>query len=380
MFVNPSSLLFLLIFVVVLNITPRAMKTKVITIFGWGYLFYLSPISFYVLFVLSHLMVYLGIRRMGISGQVHLFFWCALWVAFIYLVSLGHQVGTLNVPYEFQILIGYNLLRYWHVLKLTDFLKKFKETPETISAYLWYPPILMFGPLETYSEFLENCEGKQAFQPKFRSGFKLIFSGLVKWGLGLFLIQSIVSPDFDLGRANLFWTFAHMYFLGWFYFLNLASWFDLVRAASHLVGIPFSMPNFLGHFKAQSVASFWNRFNMSLTRWLQQHYFRRALLQFRFREYSIAVMLYFLVIGVGHSLNFGFLIWGLLHGTAVVVNLFYLYSKHRNPKLLLWDNRYFKPWMKSLITHGFVHFSWVLWLPNFQDIYLRLFDHIKRLF
>jgi D-alanyl-lipoteichoic acid acyltransferase DltB (MBOAT superfamily) len=103
-------------------------------------------------------------------------------------------------------------------------------------------------------------------------------------------------------------------------YLDFSGYTDLARGLALLLG--FELPeNFRYPYAATNISEFWRRWHMTFSRWLRDYlYFplggsRRGRL--RTCANLLATML---VCGLWHGASWGFVIWGLLHGLALVAH------------------------------------------------------------
>ena len=108
--------------------------------------------------------------------------------------------------------------------------------------------------------------------------------------------------------------------------------------------------NFNSPYKARSILEFWDRWHMTLTRFLRRYiYFplggsRKG----RLRTYG-NIMIVFLVSGFWHGANWTFVVWGLLHGLAEVLTRRFRNTWDRIPGVIQW-----------FLTFGFVSFAFLI--------------------
>ena len=101
-------------------------------------------------------------------------------------------------------------------------------------------------------------------------------------------------------------------------YLDFSGYTDLARGLSLLLGIELP-ENFRHPYAARDIGEFWRRWHMTFSRFLRDYvYFplggsRRG----RARVY-LNLMVTMLVCGLWHGASWGFVIWGLLHGLALV--------------------------------------------------------------
>ena len=103
-------------------------------------------------------------------------------------------------------------------------------------------------------------------------------------------------------------------------YLDFSGYTDLARGLSLLLGIELP-ENFRHPYAARNIGEFWRRWHMTFSRFLRDYvYFplggsRRG----RVRVY-LNLLLTMLVCGLWHGASWGFVIWGLLHGLALVAH------------------------------------------------------------
>jgi alginate O-acetyltransferase complex protein AlgI len=153
----------------------------------------------------------------------------------------------------------------------------------------------------------------------------------------------------------------------------------MARGSAILLG--FNLPqNFDFPYFSTSIADFWRRWHMTLGDWLRNYlYFplggsRQGLVQT-----CLNLMIVMAIAGIWHGAAWGFIVWGLFHGLALVV--------HRLTDGLSSQNSRLKDFWQSLagtitawfLTQLTVFFTWIFFrLPNLKDSWLvvqRLWGH-----
>ena len=140
-------------------------------------------------------------------------------------------------------------------------------------------------------------------------------------------------------------------------FNDLTNWVDGQRYIAYAYrmrytnGMSIDLPaNFNSPYKALTITEFWQRWHMTLTRFLTKYIYiplggnRRGTL----RTYGNILMV-FLVSGLWHGDSWTFVLWGLLHGLFSVLTRLGKPVFDRLPKVLNW-----------LLTFCFVNITWVL--------------------
>jgi alginate O-acetyltransferase complex protein AlgI len=133
-------------------------------------------------------------------------------------------------------------------------------------------------------------------------------------------------------------------------------------------------PNFNFPYFTTSIADFWRRWHITLGDWLRNYlYFplggsRKGLLRT-----SLNLMLIMLVAGIWHGNTWGFVIWGGIHGVALVIHrVNYAIAQDWQPLRDFWA----KPWgvaISWILTQFLVFFSWIFFrLPEPQQFSLAM--------
>jgi alginate O-acetyltransferase complex protein AlgI len=116
-----------------------------------------------------------------------------------------------------------------------------------------------------------------------------------------------------------------------FLYCNFSGYIDLVVGCSRLFGVRLP-ENFDRPFSATSFIDFWNRWHITLSRWLRAYVYNPLLLASMRRfparglESTWAVLAFFVtffLVGLWHGQTAGFLFFGFLQGGGVAVNKLY---------------------------------------------------------
>ena len=194
--------------------------------------------------------------------------------------------------------------------------------------------------------------------------------GMFVFGIGLF--KKLVIADtfaiwanagfdstgmpgfFDAWSASLSYTFQLYY--------DFSGYADMAIGAALMFN--FRLPlNFNSPYRALDIQDFWRRWHITLSRWLRNYVYiplggsrRRAP-----RVYA-NLLLTFAIGGLWHGAGWTFVLWGALHGIAMVV--------HRAWKRAGMTMHAAPAW---LLTFLFVHCAWVVFRSESLDGALRIF-------
>lgn len=189
------------------------------------------------------------------------------------------------------------------------------------AIYELYFPKLVSGPIERAPDFLPQLAAPRIFQiTNLQLGAMLILLGLFKKLAIANPLAPFIDPLFrepalfstpELLRALLFFT-VQIYF-------DFSGYTDIARGISTLFGIKL-MDNFRQPYSAKTISLFWGRWHISLSRWFRDYVFYPLEGKRRRRAWwpqQVNVLVVFLLTGAWHGASYNFLIWGLIHGSAI---------------------------------------------------------------
>lgn len=104
-------------------------------------------------------------------------------------------------------------------------------------------------------------------------------------------------------------------------FFDFAGYTDMVLGLAMLLGFTME-PNFNQPFKATNISGFWKRWHMSFYNWLSEYVFQPiayALRRHKLKGTVIAIYATFLISGIWHGPNYTFIIWAIIHGSAITL-------------------------------------------------------------
>ena len=223
-------------------------------------------------------------------------------------------------------------------------------------AYVSFFPQLIAGPIVRHDEFLHQVRKPDISIRNTLCGFVLFAIGLTKKVLIADNVSPLVAKGFD--PANLTtavdgWVGALSYTIQIYY--DFSGYSDMAIGIALMFG--FILPwNFNSPYKSLSIQDFWRRWHMTLSRWLKDYVYialggnRKGNNR---RQFNLAATM--LIGGLWHGASWNFVIWGGLHGLALMIHRYWSDMGGRLPKIIAW-----------VITFVFVVNLWVLFrAPDF---------------
>ncbi|QDV44615.1 Peptidoglycan O-acetyltransferase [Stieleria neptunia] len=272
--------------------------------------------------------------------------------------SAGLNAGTLNIIlpvgisfYTFQTL-SYTIDVYRGKIRPTDSLLDF-------ALYVAFFPQLVAGPIVRASELLPQLSRRPNWSSRrFYGGFQLALCGLVKKVLLADRLGEVVDVVFAAPQlyGGLTVWLAVIGYAGQIYY-DFSGYTDIAIGVAKMLGYRFPK-NFRHPYLATSVADFWHRWHMTLSRWLRD-YLYIPLGGSRCGGFRTNVNLIITMVlgGLWHGAAWTFVLWGLWHGTALVCER-ELRRRYELRKAV---------WLGRLSTFLVVVFGWVLFRSTSLD-------------
>ena len=239
--------------------------------------------------------------------------------------TFNHIVGT-----EFNLLniilpLGISFFTFQQIAYLVGVYKK-EENVEDIITYMLFVtffPYVISGPITTGKEIMgqfKNEENRKVNYNNLAKGIYLFVIGLFK--------KIVIANTIALWVDNGYSSAGDMNFIAtWVVILTytLQIYFDFSGYSDMAVGIAkmfnINLPyNFNSPYKANSVREFWRRWHITLSRFLTNYIYiplggsRKG----KIRTY-INTLITFLVSGLWHGAAWTYVVWGGLHGIAIII-------------------------------------------------------------
>ncbi len=256
------------------------------------------------------------------------------------------------------------------------------------ALFVSFFPQLVAGPIVLHSELVPQFRDREKHSVSFDNlseGIMMFTAGLAKKVLIADTFGGAV--DFAINQAGTVavgegaLTIPEIWILMLSYtfqiYFDFSGYSDMATGLGRMFNL--SIPqNFNSPYKALSVADFWKRWHMTLTRFLTTYIYiplggnRKG----KARTY-LNTMIVFLVSGIWHGANWTFILWGVLHGLAQCFNKLThgIYEKIRGvfEKLHI---GFILTTVQWFVTFIFLNITWLLFRADSVTMWIRI---LKRL-
>ena len=228
--------------------------------------------------------------------------------------------------------------------------------------FVTFFPQLIAGPIVHHKEMMPQFV---SIRNKAKN-YKNIVLGLFILSIGLF--KKVVIADtfaiwatagFDTATTlNLFEAWLTSLSYTFQLYFDFSGYTDIAMGAALLFNIKLPI-NFNSPYKATGIIDFWQRWHITLSRFITAYIYTPLVKSFdnlNFHKVMIATFVTFLIAGLWHGASWMFVIFGGLHGLALVVNNYWKKTKIKINKILAW-----------FITFNFVNITMVFFRAEEWD-------------
>lgn len=284
-----------------------------------------------------------------------------------------------DVFMNFVLPLGISFFTFQGISYLVDIYRKeltYKNSLLDVLLYISFFPHLVAGPIVKASEFIPQLkQPPKTTDIPFLFSITLIVLGLFKKTvIANYLGVDIVDPVFENPKAfnSLDMIFA-IYCYAVQIFCDFSAYTDMAIGFAYLLGYQFPL-NFNQPYRATSLKDFWNRWHISLSRWLRDYLYipmggNRVSEKRTYQNLLITMGLG----GLWHGASWNFITWGLLHGIGLAFE-----------KRFQWDSKVDslgKRILRGFFVFNFVCFAWIFFrAESFNksfEVLTQLFDFSK---
>src|ERR1700761_7506491 len=245
--------------------------------------------------------------------------------------NLGLVLDRPMPSFDIVLPLGISFFTFHHIMYLVD-LRRGKAPSYPLDRYALYIaffPQSIAGPLARWSEVMHQF-GERIYAPgwqqRFMTGASFIVIGLVEKveigdRLGRLLDPVYAQAQHGPVPDGLSWLAACF---GFQIFFDFAGYSDVAVGLGLLFGVRLPY-NFDAPFRSINIQEFWQRWHITLMMFLRDYVSlplanaRAVPRRVRLLQYFGAMLLTMALCGLWHGASWTFVLWGLLHGCAMVI-------------------------------------------------------------
>lgn len=246
------------------------------------------------------------------------------------LLDLMNLLFSTSISYQIaDFPIGISFISFQQITYLVDLYSKKIEKHGNIfdfSLFVSFFPQLIAGPIVLYQELIPQLTEKTR-----QNDFDLIAKGIFIFSIGLFkkvILADNLSYWVDLGFSNVEkLTFIEAWIVAFAYnfelYFDFSAYSDMAIGIGWILGIHLPV-NFNSPLKADNIQEFWKRWHITFSRFIRNYlYIPLGGSAFGKLRHVSATFFVFFLTGLWHGSGLTFILWGMVHGTAIILYQFW---------------------------------------------------------
>lgn len=306
------------------------------------------------------------------------------WVYYTSLIAVILPLAIVKITPVFSVtpsIIGFLGISYLSFKAIQTLMELRDGTIKAIDPlfflrFLLFLPTISSGPIDRYRRFAKDYNKvptQDEYLAMLRKGVRYLFQGfLYKFIIGYYLGTvmmprvahvALMQRSAAGGTGITLALVAYMYIYSLYLFFDFAGYSLFAVSISQFMGINTPM-NFNQPFKSKNIKDFWNRWHMSLSFWFRDFVFMRVTFfimkhhwfKNRVRIAQTAYLINFLVMGFWHGVTWYYIVYGLFHACAIIINDMWLrWKKGKHLPSNRWTNA-----LAIFVTFNVVCFSFLI--------------------
>ena len=306
----------------------------------------------------------------GVIVNLALLFYFKYWnFAFETLYKL---VGQDYVMKNIVLPLGISFFTFQQISMLVDSSRQGMERYGfwDYSLFVSFFPQLIAGPIVLHQEIIpqfHDLRKRKIDYANLTSGLEYFILGFAKKVLVADFFARICDAGYgSLSQLNVYSTILTILAFTLQIYFDFSGYCDMAKGLGRLFNFEITI-NFDSPYKALTIAEFWKRWHMTLTRFLTQYLYiplggnRKG----KWRTY-LNIMIVFSLSGLWHGADWTFIIWGMMHGGLQVLCRMGKNIIAKIPKWLQWT-----------MTFSIINIAWVFFRADYTR---QPFQLLERLF
>lgn len=322
------SFLFLPAVLLCFTLAPQRCKNAVLV--AASLMFYaLGDLRFLPLMLCSLLLDY-GVCAKLVRSTVQmkgrrLFFWGSIIKNILLMVvsMAGSQLGWFPMPLGLMV---YTVTSMGYVIDVYNGDEYFDGNLIDFLLFTTFFGKLQAGPIVQYTELKEQWQHRELGLQRVRTGVKFYVGGLAKLVIlaqGNAAVQQAIEQLPDASQTVLStWVFIIVSTFSLYY--TLTGYCDMARGLANLLGMDFP-ENFHYPFQSRTVSDFFNRFNITVTKFINRYvYIFLGADTNGVLSTIVNTLLTTMLMGVWFGLRLNYLVWGVYFAAFILLERYFL--------------------------------------------------------
>jgi len=277
--------------------------------------------------------------------------------------NINYVAGTHVQNLDLLLPLAISFFTFQQIAYLVDCYKGCAKEYDFLnySLFVTFFPQLIAGPIVHHSEmmpqFMKNDREHRIKYENVAAGIFIFSIGLFKKVVIADTFAVVATSGFDNADAlNLIEAWVTSLSYTFQLYFDFSGYTDMAIGCALLFNIKLPM-NFNSPYKASNIQDFWRRWHITLSRFLRDYIYiplggnRQGSID-TYRN----ILLTFFIGGIWHGAGWTFVIWGILHGVAMVIHGIWSRFGFALNRYVAW-----------FVTFNFVNLSWVFFRASDFD-------------
>jgi alginate O-acetyltransferase complex protein AlgI len=278
----------------------------------------------------------------GISTNI--LFLCYFKYAAFFLQGFHQLLGAKVLVPHSSFPLGISFYTIYQIMFLVDCYEGLVEGHNALDHFVFagFFPYVTMGPIVRWKQVVPQLNDPKGWSPNADN----VAKGLFVFVVGFF--KKVVLADSFFRWADAGFRYDHPLSLigSWIgatafafqLYFDFGGYTDMAIGAALMLNI--SLPqNFNAPFRAHSIIDYWRRWHITLSNFITTYLYTpliRAMKRVTFPKALLATFTAMVIAGFWHGASWTFIIFGALHGVALVLNQFWRKMKWPMPEPLAW--------------------------------------------
>jgi alginate O-acetyltransferase complex protein AlgI len=264
-------------------------------------------------------------RTVAVAAAIAIDLAALIWFKYAMFLAHNLHVGIASVALTGIILpLGISFYVFHNISYVVDVYRRVapaRRNPIDFALYIAFFPQLIAGPIIRYHDIAAALDRRRVTAASFASGLERFLAGLAKKMLLANPLGATADRIFAVPHQTLAagpaWLGIACYTLQ--IYLDFSGYSDMAIGLARMFGFEF-LENFNYPYISASIQEFWRRWHISLSNWFREYVYvplggNRGGAVRTYRNLIIV----FLLCGIWHGANWTFLVWGMIHGSFLVL-------------------------------------------------------------
>lgn len=244
--------------------------------------------------------------------------------------NLQHLGAEIHLP-QIVLPIGISFFTFQQIAYLVDIHRRlpFERDPLRFTLFVTFFPHLIAGPITHHAEMMPQFGTQKWVElPNATyAGLSIFFVGLFKKVViadGLARYADPIFAEAGSGTAiSLIDAWIGAFGYAFQLYFDFSGYSDMAIGLAYCFGVRLPQ-NFASPYKAASIADFWRRWHMTLSRFLRDYlYIPLGGNRFGEPRRYLNLMIVMALGGLWHGAGWTFLLWGIMHGVLLAIEAAY---------------------------------------------------------